>query len=87
MSAVVRLPDMRRANSLDGGEAAQPGAEPKARRSLNAAAARAVVVDWLDTQARVVEHMRDLLLAEGEDAELIAALDAHAAFLGAAARR
>jgi hypothetical protein len=43
--------------------------------------------DWLETQARVVEYWRDLLVAAGDDDELVEALDEHAAFLNGVAAR
>lgn len=52
--------------------------EPVAADLVTGAAAAS---DWLESQARVVEYWRDLLVASGEAGELIAALDAHAAFL------
>ena len=62
------------------------GLEDEARRAAVGVAAR----DWLATQARVVEYWRDLIaetgVADGGDAALVAALDAHAAFLHAAGR-
>ncbi|WP_417477942.1 hypothetical protein [Maricaulis sp.] len=44
------------------------------------------VRDWLETQARITGYWRDLLVSSGGDDALIAALDDHASFLGAAAR-
>jgi hypothetical protein len=56
---------------------------PKAAVGSDAisAAASAAVRDWLETQARVVEYWRDLLADSGAAEEMVAALDAHAAFL------
>jgi hypothetical protein len=44
------------------------------------------VRDWLETQARITGYWRDLLVSSGGDDALIAVLDDHASFLGAAAR-
>ncbi|WP_291841855.1 hypothetical protein [Maricaulis sp.] len=52
---------------------------------LQANQASLVVRDWLETQSRVTDYWRDLLLSSGGDEALIAALDAHAMFLRAAA--
>lgn len=41
--------------------------------------------DWLATQAAVVEHWIDRLVAEAGDARLIGVLEQHAAFLREAA--
>jgi hypothetical protein len=53
---------------------------------LVGAVATAAVRDWLETQARVVEYWRDLLADTGAGEEIVAALDAHAAFLNGVAR-
>lgn len=47
----------------------------------------AAVRDWLETQARVVEYWRDLLADTGAEADVVAALDAHAAFLNGVVAR
>ncbi|MAK64858.1 MAG: hypothetical protein CMF75_09020 [Maricaulis sp.] len=47
--------------------------------------ARMAVQDWLETQARVTGYWRDLLVCGDGNDDLIAALDAHASFLAAAA--
>lgn len=41
--------------------------------------------DWLETQARIAAYWRDLLVDSNGDLALIEALDAHEAFLRAAA--
>jgi len=53
---------------------------------VQAGQAEHAVRDWLETQARVTGYWRDLLVSSGGDDALIAVLDAHASFLGAAAR-
>ncbi|WP_300527227.1 hypothetical protein [Maricaulis sp.] len=50
-------------------------------------AASEAVRDWLETQSRVVSYWREVLIAAGGELELVGALDAHADFLAAAARR
>ncbi|WP_339739653.1 hypothetical protein [uncultured Maricaulis sp.] len=53
---------------------------------IEAGQADLAVRDWLETQARVTGYWRDLLVSSGGDDALIAVLDDHASFLGAAAR-
>lgn len=53
---------------------------------IQAGQADHAVRDWLETQARVTSYWRDLLVSAGGDDALIAVLDDHASFLGAAAR-
>ncbi|SDL84184.1 hypothetical protein [Maricaulis salignorans] len=58
----------------------------QANADLQAGQADLAVRDWLETQARVTSYWRDLLVSSGGDDALIAVLDDHASFLGAAAR-
>tara|TARA_R110002096_G_scaffold176011_4_gene352007 strand:+ start:2013 stop:2369 length:357 start_codon:yes stop_codon:yes gene_type:complete len=53
---------------------------------IRAGQADLAVRDWLETQARITGYWRDLLVSSGGDDALIAVLDDHASFLGAAAR-
>ena len=53
---------------------------------IRAGQADHAVRDWLETQARITSYWRDLLVSSGGDDALIAVLDDHASFLGAAAR-
>ncbi len=57
--------------------------EPAPISGVASAAAR----DWLETQARVVEYWRDLLADSGAGEDIVAALDAHAAFLNGVVAR
>ncbi len=51
------------------------------------AAARRAALDWMETQARVLDQWRALMVGIESDQSLIGALDAHAAFLNEAAAR
>ena len=44
-------------------------------------AVESAAMEWLETQAHVVGYWRDLLISEGADDQMIAALDRHADFL------
>lgn len=54
-------------------------------RTVCANHARAAVQDWLETQSRITCYWRDVLVSSGENEDLIAVLDHHAAVLRAAA--
>lgn len=51
------------------------------------AAARRAALDWMETQARVLDQWRAMMVGIESDQSLIGALDAHAAFLSEAAAR
>lgn len=51
---------------------------------MNAGPCGHAVREWLETQSRVIAYWRELLLAEGGEDQLIAALDDHAHFLQSA---
>lgn len=72
-------------------DAASPAAGPGRAETVSSLLTRAPVppgarlADWLVTQAAVVEHWLDRLIAEGGDPRLIGVLEQHAAFLKEAA--
>jgi hypothetical protein len=81
VGAVVTLADARERRG-GAARAADPDPDPDLGPGLGRRAAASLAArDWLETQARVVEYWRDLLVASGETGDLVAALDAHAAFL------
>ena len=51
------------------------------KNMVAAQATRIAVRDWLETQAKVTQYWRELLVASGECEDLIQTLDQHAAFL------
>jgi hypothetical protein len=85
MGALVTLAEVRQTRGRPA-RTPDPTPNPTPDRGRCAAASLAAR-DWLETQARVVEYWRDLLVAAGETGDLVAALDEHAAFLNGVAAR
>lgn len=81
MSTLVRFPIPASASPSASGSPS--ASEPTPPRSAACVAA----ADWLSDQARAAAFWRDLVLADGGDVDLVAALDVHASFLAEHAAR